>query len=269
MWISITIVVISTALLMLQFFKQSKLSWKIALIMCSVLLVLSILNIKNQDDIQKFTIHSLEKIAGRILWEDSSLILSFQNKFDEVDPRTLGAQVKLLSLNSTLLPKGQKPLQYFFEKCKKDSVFEYSYLPPEYAKNLFNAFAEENGDIYDKKEDIAGVERFWFSGVDSESTYTDFVLVSTKLEFGADVNSNFTSLSDLNGSIILAYINTGIQSQSVWPTSINWKLKTSAGQILMFMPLRINLQDNNKGIFIHKYVGICIPHDFFDSAKQT
>lgn len=268
MLISIIIVVISTALLSLQFFKQTKRSWQIAMIMCSMLLVFSVWNIKNQNDIQNFTIYSLEKIAGRILWEESPLTLSLQNELKEVEPSTLSAQVKILSSEYTTVPKDKKSLSYFFDKCEKDSVFEYSFLPAEDARELFKTFAEENGNIYDRKEELAGVERFWFNGLNSKSTYSDLVLVSTKLVTGANVNSNFTSLSDLNGSIILAYLNPGIQKHRLWPTAINWKLKTNAGHMLIHMPLTIDMKAENNSVRIHNYVGICIPTGFFDSAQE-
>lgn len=268
MWTSISILVISTALLMLQFFRQSKLSWKLAMVLCFVLLILSALNIKNQDDIQKYTIRSLEEISGRVFWDESELTISFQNEVAEIEPKALGVTVKLLSFGEAALPPGQKALQDYFEECKKDEVFEYSRLPPKSAKSLFSAFAEKDGSIYDEKEEMAGVERFWYGGTSSKSTYVDPVLVSTELVKGANVNSSFTSLSDLNGAIILAYINTGFQSENVWPTSINWKLKTSAGHILLYMPLSFNFQRKDNQEFIHKYVGICIPYNFFDHAGK-
>ena len=236
--------------------------------LCILLLLFSALNIRNQHEIQEFTIHSLEKIAGRVLWDESELSISFQNSINEVEEKNLGTQIKLLSLKNTNLPEGMVPLVEFFKQCQRDDVFEYSYLPTVKAKELLHAFAEEDGSIYDKKEDMAGVERFWFSGHSSKSTHSDPVLVTTKLVKGANVNSDFTSLSDLNESIFLAYLNTGFQNNDVWPTSINWKLKTSAGSILIHMPFKINLERKDGEVLIDRYVGVCIPKYYFFSAEK-
>jgi hypothetical protein len=263
MHISIAILMLSTALLTLQFFKQSMLSWRIAMFLSFLLLIFSMISIKNQNDVQLFTIRSLEKIAGRIFWQESELSISFQNTTSEIEPTSLFVQIKLLSLDTTSIPESAGSLEDVFRQCKKDRVFEYSYLPPQTAKKLFNAFAEKDGSIYDDKEENAGIERFWFSGVTSKKAYFDSTLVATKLVKGANVNSDFTSLSELNGSILLAHLNTGVQKHLMWPTALNWKLKSSAGYLLVHMPLLPTYTTKRNEEFIHKYVGICFPQRFF------
>lgn len=259
---SIIVLVLSTTLLGLQYFRQDRRSWTAAMVLIPMLMLASGFNIYEEMKAQKFSMITLEKMATRINWSESRLKANFHSEPQKVSNSEVTVQVKIYSKRVTDLPLGID-FDSFYQQCDKDEVFGYSHLPPSSAEKLFHAYQEADGSIYDKKEEVAKVERFYYVGGETTATDFDPTVMLMELIKGANVNSVYTSLADLNGSIIVGRLST---NSEIWPTSLQWELKSSAGQLLLYMPFKFIKNQGSQSI--SKYVGVCFPQQYFWSSKE-
>lgn len=263
---TIVSILLALVIFLLGVLRPSRSSWKYGSILAVILCAVNIYNYFEHEKLQNFIVNSLADIATRIYWDESILTLQLFNKIDKVEAKSVQVQFKIFSQDQHPLPADQPSKG----ECKIDEKWGYGYLSEQMAYTIYTKYKEKDGSIYLDKERINGVDHLFFHGKEKIKTFVNDGEVSFNLEMGPNTNSNFSSLSKLNNSYLIALINTGY-SEGPLPTWVKFKLKTNAGTHLLHFPVGIirTLEDGSKEVVTSniRVAGICIPDNFFFNPK--
>jgi hypothetical protein len=83
------------------------------------------------------------------------------------------------------------------------------------------------------------------------------------LDLLPNARSRFTSLSDLNGVILIALVQGGA-IQNPWFSSLSMQLATAQGEQRFDFPIHIWDPNSRHSTVGSQYVGICVPQEYFD-----
>ena len=150
--------------------------------------------------------------------------------------------------------------------CVTDPVSGLKHMPAQEAEELFRAFEQPNGTIVIQEERDAGIEHVWYSGKEVLADPVGYSIVQLHLEYGPSARSQFTSLSDLNGATVIAYIQATIPDPIV--ASLSGQLASAAGIQKIRFPVSFHELGNSRRLTGSRYVGICIPNDYFDVFRN-
>ncbi|TDQ93131.1 hypothetical protein [Paraburkholderia silvatlantica] len=270
MFISILLTIVSTVLLMLQFIDRSQRKWYIAPALSVILLGLSVCSIweqnkyqEEQNKRQQFSIASLEKMGTRINWKNTEVSVGLLNDPQSIAAQSVSVQMKILPPEILHLPNnGALDLKAIKNSCLPDPVNGIGYLPSHEAENIFNAFARDGVTSFDQ-EAKSGIMHLIYSGRSVRAGTRDNDLVQMGLDLLPNARSRFTSLSDLNGVILIALVQGG-SIQNPWFSSLSMQLATAQGEQRFDFPIHIWDPHSRHSTVGSQYVGICVPQEYFD-----
>lgn len=268
MILSIAAIAVSISLTTLQFFTQSRLGWKVAMLLSSVLFVLSCFSAYDQNEEREFYIRSLEQIGTRVNWQDTEVSVELLNDANTISAHGISVQIKLFSpARIRFLPNSAIDLAAVQRSCVLDSQWGLGYMPSLEAQKLFNAFAGPNGSIVLDTEKQASIEHLFYSGKETLTTPLG-ARVRMNLDLGPNTQSQFSSLSDFNGMIGIGLIQAGTTEKPI-VSSLSLELATAAGPQLIHIPVRLLEPGNPRVITGNRYVGFCVPEGRFGVVRRT
>jgi len=260
MLLDISIFTLTTTYLAISYFKQSRKSWAIAMILLVPTCIVSGLKIYGDSRDKEFAINALERIATRIHWEDSQLILDLITNKTNLDAESFSSTLKILPYN--LSAHDNKVVrQSFKHHCLKDQHSGFFYLKEAQAKKLFNTM-EESAGIYHDKEKSVGIEPLYYhaKSVEDSSLFDKKILLG--LEFGPNSQTQFSSLSELNNTILVGKV-IAPTSNNLTPAWIYYKLDTNSGSHLLHFPLKRKDKNGTTSNNSTRYIGMCFPENYF------
>ncbi|WP_168792422.1 hypothetical protein [Paraburkholderia aromaticivorans] len=268
MILSITIFAVSITLTLFQYLKQSRFGWQVAKGLSLLLFALSIWNVYEQNKDRDFYITSLEQIGTRVNWGDTDVSVELLNEAEMVPAGAVSVQMKLLAPTQLRLPPNSAiELDAIERSCIVDAQQGLGYMSAQDAEKLFHAFARPDGSIYLNTEKKAGIEHLMYLGKETVRGPLGNARVQMRLDRGPDTQSQFSSLSDLNGAIVIALIQA-VSVQNPIISSVSMQLVTAAGLQRIDVPVRLLDPSNTRPITGSRYVGLCIPKEYFGVVKR-
>tara|TARA_R110002072_G_scaffold301462_1_gene481233 strand:+ start:13748 stop:14545 length:798 start_codon:yes stop_codon:yes gene_type:complete len=260
MLLDISIFTLTTTYLAISYFKQSRKSWAIAMILLVPTCIVSGLKIYGDSRDKEFAINALERIATRINWEDSLLVLDLRTDKSDLETKDFGSTLKILPFNLSN-QDNQVVQQAFNQHCTKDEHSGFFYLEENQAKALYNTMAEPAG-IYHNKEKNKGIEPFYYFGDSIIDSSLFDKKVQFNLELGPNSQTRFSSLSELNNTILVGSIKAPTDPDLI-PTWLYFKLDTNSGSHLLHFPLKLETQNGKLLNNSTRYIGMCFPENYF------
>lgn len=267
MILSVIILGTSITLTLFQFLKQSMLGWQVAKWLSVALFFASVYNVYEQNKDREFYIGSLEQIGTRINWEDTGVSVDLLNDPESVPARSVSVQMKLLSPTEVRLANSSNNLGIIRRSCVSDAQDDIGYMSEQEAKTLFNAFVRSDGSISFGEEKAAGIEHLLYSGKETIAAPVGNARVRMSLDLAPNAQSQFSSLSGLNGAIVIGLIQGGAMKSPLF-SSLSIQLVTAMGVTRIELPMRVVDQENLHTISGARYVGLCIPKEYFDVVKH-
>lgn len=264
MLLDISIFTLTTLYLAISFFKQSRKSWAIAMILLIPTCAVSIFKIYGDQYDKEFAIKSLERIATRVNWDESELYLDLLTGLDDLNTGDFFVTLKILP--NKLTHSGNDVVRSAFNQhCTKDKHTEFFYLSEAEAKKLYNTMLEPAG-IYHDKEKAKGIEPFYYFGDSIQDSSLFDKKAHFRLELGPNSKSQFNSLSELNNTILVGSVASPTSTDLI-PTWLYFKLETNSGSHLLHFPVKFETKDGILTNNSTRYVGMCFPENFFWSYQ--
>lgn len=188
--------------------------------------------------------------ATRIAWKDTQADIHIINDFESVSKGAQQVVFKIIPLN--LNKVGNIQINSILKKSSPDN-----YLDEADAKNLWLALAEPDGGIEVSKENALGIEHISFYENELKKTWNGADSVQ-KVEYEPRVGSRYTSLYDLNNTILLARFCAGINGPA-FLDRVDLHLRSKAG-LSTFSFMSKQVKDNAVVTSPVRYVGI-VMHD--------
>ncbi|OMH33544.1 hypothetical protein [Motiliproteus sp. MSK22-1] len=238
--------------------EHRRIKW-IGMSLCSLIFIVGAIDVlissKEQDRFHKEVLRD----STRILWQESEAYFRITNDIDDVSH---GKQQVVFKIIPKKLDKVGNILIDEVLTRASNHGYPFTFLEEEDASKLWFALAEPDGSIVVAKESELGIEHVNF--YEYELKKDSFMGTGSfqKVAFEPRIGAQYSSLHDLNNTIIIARFVAGIEGNA-YLDRVDLNLRTNAGLATLSFPSK-QIKNNKTAVSPVRYVGLVLGENEFN-----